>query len=189
MPHGGGGSKNPLLHQEAERLVFVPALIPVHYCVKCVSKHATFLVESGGPTRLCASSVPASTHAQAHMADSAQHTLFCEREPVSDLRALFPWVSGRGPSHLVLLKVRLHCVMVLGWGLWKSQETQEDQSCPQHAKSSHLLRAEQVSGPEASNVDKARKTGQKEQRALWRPLFMSQAWPPPKAQGLPTGGS
>lgn len=123
------------------------------------------------------------------MANSGPHTLFWEREPGSDLRPLFPWVWDKGPSHLVLLKVGLHFVMVLGWGLWESQETQEDQSGPQHSKSSHLLRAEQASGPEARNVDKAKKTGEKEQRALWRPLFMSQAWPPPKAQGLPTGGS
>lgn len=94
----------------------------------------------------------------APMADSAQRTLSCERKPGSDLRFLFPRVWGRGPSHLVLLKVGLHCVMALGWGLWKSQETQEDQPGPQHWKSSHLLGVEQVSEPEASNVGKARKT-------------------------------
>lgn len=97
-------------------------------------------------------------------ANSAQNILFCERKPGSGLRALLLWVWGRGPSHLVLLKVGLHCVIALGWGLWESQETQEDQPHPQHVKSSHLLRAEQVSGLDASNVDKARKTGQEEQR-------------------------
>lgn len=135
-----------------------------------VSERATFLVESGGPTRLCARVVPARSHAHAHMADSGQHSLFCKRKPGSDPRALFPWVWGRGLSHLVLLKVGLHCVKVLGWGLRESHETQEDQPGPQHSESSHLIRAERVSGPEASSADKARQTGQ-EQRALRRPYL------------------
>lgn len=61
--------------------------------------------------------------------------------------------------------------MVLGWGLWESQETQEDQPHPQHVKSSHLLAAELVSGPEASNVDKARKTGQGAEGTVETPIY------------------
>lgn len=84
-----GVAKTLLLPHAVELLVFVTALIPVHYWVKWVSEHATLLVESGGPTRLCASEVPASSQAQAHMADSAQHTLFCEKKYGSDPRASF----------------------------------------------------------------------------------------------------
>lgn len=70
-----------------------------------VSEHATFLEESGGPTRQCACGVPVSPMHQ-NTAGRAQHiqrlVLFCGRKPGSevliDLRALLPWVWSRGPS-------------------------------------------------------------------------------------------
>lgn len=76
-----------------------------------------------------------------------------------DLTVLLSW-GGVGEPHLVFLKVGLHRAMALtlSSSLWESQEPQQDQPHPQHVKSSHLPEVEQVSGPEASNVGRARKT-------------------------------
>lgn len=81
------------------------------------------------------------------------------RKVLIDPRVLLSW-DGVGEPHLVLLKVGLHraIVLTLSSSLWESQEPQQDQPHPQHVKSSHLPGAEQVSGPEASNVGRARKT-------------------------------
>lgn len=53
---------DPFLPQDVELLSLSQCSPQSTLPVKWVSEHATFLAESGGPTRLCASAVPDSSH-------------------------------------------------------------------------------------------------------------------------------